>query len=262
MKKAIRVAVMIVACLARAPLVSALPCSLPEFSLLPVNTGISLSPVMYGLLTSTNPSINPALINAVVGARDAWKMTNAGGRLGDWTGAVPDPLAPECPAGQPPFRLSAFDFTDTSTTCATVEKYAATNLIAKATTVAFVDYFSSEAFFNTCPSCGTKSITFNTHFMFSLDLNPMPSHHDVWSVLAHEFGHMLGFAHMVGDTCSDPLLLEAPHCSQEADRNTMGAPVWPGETCERDLNGSDKGNANALYPTPRHGSSGAPSTAA
>jgi predicted RNA-binding Zn-ribbon protein involved in translation (DUF1610 family) len=250
MKKAICIAVMLVVCLAHATLVSAFPCSLPEFNLIPKDTGISLSPTMYSLLTSTDPSINPALVNAVVGARNAWKMTNAAGRLGDWTGAVPDSHDPECPAGQPPFRLSAFDFTDTSTTCETIQTYARTHLIDPATTVAFVDYFSNDAFLNTCPACGTKSITFNTHFMFSIGPNPMPGYYDVWSVLAHEFGHMLGFAHMVGTTCSDPLGIPAPHCSQDQDRTTMGSPVFTGETCERDLNDSDKSNANALYPAP------------
>src|SRR4029077_18240138 len=93
------------------------------------------------------------------------------------------------------------------------------------------DFFLSH-FGRTCPQCGTKSITFNLHFVFSL--NPQPNQFDVWAILAHEFGHTLGLAHLgPGAVCQNEMF-QAPHCSQTPDRNTMWNPVWDGETCERE----------------------------
>jgi len=101
-----------------------------------------------------------------------------------------------------------------------------------------------------CPECGTKSITFNLHYTFSIDPQPQPNHWDVWSVLAHEFGHMLGFGHMTGAICTDSAQPPPPRCSQQSDRNTMTNPVFDGENCEQNVNGYDKGNADSLYPPP------------
>ena len=108
MKKVIGLAVMIVVCLTHARAVSA-PCQLIDFSPLS-GAGISLSHDMYTLLTSTDPNINPGLVNAVVGAHDAWNDSNAKGWLGDYTGVHE---GAECPANQTPFQLGACDFTNT-----------------------------------------------------------------------------------------------------------------------------------------------------
>ncbi|HMH49312.1 MAG TPA: FG-GAP-like repeat-containing protein [Candidatus Acidoferrum sp.] len=249
MKKVTGLAVMIVVCLAHAGTVSA-QCQLIDFSPLS-GAGISLSQGMYDLLTSPDPNINPGLINAVVGAHNAWDDSNAKGWLGNYTG-VHD--GAECPANQTPFQLGAFDFTNTqlNMNCATTQKYQQAGLLDPMSSVAFVDYFSNNFFLTrygfVCLQCGTKSITFNLHFTFSL--NPAPGQWDVGAVLAHEFGHMLGFAHMTpGRTCQDERV-PAPHCSQNASRNTMGNPVFDGETCERDISDSDRLNANLLYPHP------------
>src|SRR5207302_1082976 len=104
------------ACLVPATLASA-QCSLPGFRQLS-GAGISLSHDMYTLLTSSDPNINPALMNAVVGAHNAWDESNAKGWLGNYTGAHE---GAECPARQTPFQLGAFDFTNTQLfmSCAT-----------------------------------------------------------------------------------------------------------------------------------------------
>src|SRR2546427_175825 len=123
MKKAICLAMMVVACLVHATPASA-QCGFIDFNPLPPNTLIALSPFMYTLLTSPDPNINPGLVNAVIGAHDAWIMTNAAGRLGSYRGSQPGQPAhteSECPAGQP-LQIGAFDFT-TTTNCATNQAY-------------------------------------------------------------------------------------------------------------------------------------------
>jgi hypothetical protein len=85
MKKAAGVAVMVVACLAHA-LPAAAQCKLPEFSPLPFSPpaiGLAMGPFVDALLRSTDPSINPAFVNAVTAARDVWNGTHAAGRIGE-----------------------------------------------------------------------------------------------------------------------------------------------------------------------------------
>jgi hypothetical protein len=250
MKKAPGLAALVIACLVPATLASA-QCSLPGFRQLS-GAGISLSHDMYTVLTSQDPSINPALINAVIGAHDAWNDSNAKGWLGNYTG-VHD--GAECPARQTPFQLGAFDFTNAqlNMNCATTQAYQRAGQLHPVTDVAFTDYLNNDFFINfgfVCPDCGTKSITFNTSFLFSIDPNPMPGHWDVWSVLAHEFGHMLGFGHMTPGTTCQTANTQAVHCSQDPNRNTMGNPVWDGEICEQSISANDRSNANLLYAHP------------
>jgi len=207
------------------------PCPLSFFSQLPLNTTIALSPTVYNAAVAY-----PDVANALVGAHDAWNVTDAAGRLGSWNGAIPDP---ECPAGQPPFRISAFNFFATS--CPTVNTYNAFNLLA------FVDYYSPSAWASVginCPYCGTKSMSLNLYYYFST--NPQPNQYDIWSVVAHEFGHMLGLWHMTGASCGDQF--DPLRCGQNPNRNTMGKIIYDGDSCERDLSFFyDIVNANSLY---------------
>jgi VCBS repeat protein/FG-GAP repeat protein len=169
--------------------------------------------------------------------------TNRDTTIGDYAGVT----ASDCPTGQPR-QLGALNFVAEYESCLPLKPYTEANQLDKETTVAFTDYFSG-SFLSThgattpCPSCGTKSITFNLHKVFSF--NPGPMQWDVQGVLAHEFGHMLGFAHMGTDpaTCDQT---PPPPCAAAPDRNTMGA-IPAGDTCERDLSYYDKLNANTIY---------------
>jgi hypothetical protein len=115
-----------------------------------------MGPFMDDLLRSSDPNINPGLVNAVIGAHDAWNMTNAAGRLGGYAGRT----GSDCPAGQPR-QLGALDFVAAYESCATIKAYSKAHAIDPETTVAFVDYFSNSllSIFAgvdvDCPSCGT-----------------------------------------------------------------------------------------------------------
>jgi VCBS repeat protein/matrixin len=220
----------------------------PDFTPLLPNTWIALGPFMYSLLTSTDPNINPALINAVIGAHDAWLGTNAAGRLGGYAGSQPGQPAftqSDCPADQP-LQLGLFDFVNTP--CSTLNAYVQLFHIPHDDWVALSDYHIPSTFAQygvSCPKCGTKSMLLNARKAWSL--NPAPNQFDVQSIMAHEFGHILGLAHMNDGSCSDALPYS---CAQDGARNTMGSYIYMGDTCERDLNDHDKSNANAIYPMP------------
>ncbi|HMH50128.1 MAG TPA: hypothetical protein VK548_07845 [Candidatus Acidoferrum sp.] len=143
MKKASVLGLIVVASLAHVLIASAqFPCPLVQFRRLEKNTPISLSPLMYTYLATY-----PDLITAVIGARDAWRVTNAVERLGGWTGHVPDEHGSECPASQPPFQLGAFDFKDVNAfmNCATTSAYTRAGIL-NSDSVAFTDYFSNDFF--------------------------------------------------------------------------------------------------------------------
>jgi hypothetical protein len=174
------------------------------------NTMWAVGPNVYNSVL-LDPTIGPA----IYAARDAWDVTNAANRIGDWNNAV---SASDCPTGQPS-QLGALNFSDPQ--CPTAH--------ARDGLLAFVDV-------------DTKSITVNTAHAFST--NPLPGQHDLQSVLAHEFGHVLGFGHMSGGQCN--VVHTEGDCSTP-NLETM-SPQIPQGTCLRDLAPNDISNANSYYP--------------
>lgn len=187
------------------------------------NTPWAAGPNVYAAVVA-----NPAIANAISAGRDAWDSTDAINRVGDWNGSV---TGNDCPAGQPS-QLGAFDF---HSPCSTLAPYG----INPDYTLAFVDYFPSF-----CSQCGTRSISVNLTFFWST--NPLPGEYDIQGVLAHEFGHVLGLAHMQNGVCTDGG--DSPSCSANPGRETMGFRTYEGETCMRDLAPNDINSANSFYP--------------
>ena len=145
----------------------------------------------------------------------------------------------DCPLGQPGPQIGAYNFYDNNpaTWCNTVRAYGYHNPALNS--LAFTDYRPGQ-----CPGCGTKSISINTAVAWST--NPGPGQYDIQSVVAHEFGHVLGFSHIKGEFCD-----ENPgfSCFFAPNRNTMqsNTPAGAGETCGRDPNFYDITNANNTY---------------
>ena len=174
---------------------------------------------------------NPSVGTDIVAAQDAWDVTDAVNRLAGWNGVV---TASDCPAGQPS-QVGAFDFA--TVPCATVSAYFPGGA---STVLAFVDYYPS-----VCAQCGTKSISVNLAFAWAVGGAPLAGQYHLRSVLAHEFGHVLGLAHMSGGAC----VASSPSCAASPGRETMGGTFYPGpaETCEADVAPNDVSSANALY---------------
>lgn len=224
MKRLLVVSLTMAALFGSSTLAAAQQCRLFNFAQLPPTT-LALGQVMYFYAVNY-----PEVAQALVSARDAWDSTHAIDRIGEWNGQF---MRPDCPNSQS-LQVGAFDFNDTS--CSTINAYRNAGFLPPSA-LAFVDYYGF-----VCPGCGTKSLTLNLAVAWSV--NPGPMQYDLQGVLTHEFGHMLGLAHMNGFKCEDSF---APNCALYSDRNTMTANIPDGDTCERTLSGIDVGNANSLY---------------
>lgn len=133
--------------------------------------------------------------------------------------------------------------------CPTLSAYATGNLQFSKYVIAFTDYYGYPTAW-WCPPymCGTKSILINTRVSWSM--SPGPGQYDLASMLAHEFGHVLGFAHVIGNYCQETT---GSPCVVDIERNTMELNnPSPGylETCGRTPSYDDKANANMLYWVP------------
>ena len=214
--------------------VAAAQCQLQGFTQLPSNPP---TPIALGPLMVSYASTYPEVANAIAAGRDAWNVTDAHDRIGGYGGQTNS----DCPLNQP-FQIGAHNFTYDQ--CATTQAYGYNipppNPNEKY--LAYVDYFPWY-----CAGCGTKSISLNTDGV-AWAVNPGPGQYDLQSVIAHEFGHVLGLGHMRADYgfCLEQ---NGPSCAQDPNRSTMqrNMPAGTGETCARNLNGQDIGNANYWY---------------
>lgn len=205
-------------------LASATVCLFPGAQAIPFNTRYAAGPNVFDAAND-----NPQVATQIFNAQDRWDGTDANGHLGGWNGTV---TADDCPSGQP-FQIGAFGFA--GSVCATNIAYN-----VGGTTLAYVD-----AFANQCPTCGTNSIVVNLNFTWSIDNTPAAGEYDLQSVLAHEFGHVLGFSHQRFGVCTD---LGSPSCANSNNTiETLGANIFPGETCQRDITQDDSDSANDLY---------------
>lgn len=216
-------------------------CLLSGATKVPANTTFAAGPNVVNAVIA-----NPAIGTAIFAGRDAWDATNAANRIGDWSGVT---SGSDCPLGQP-FQIGALAFS--GSTCSTLAAYgvSGTNSV-----LAFVDYFPS-----VCVGCGTKSITVNLNFSWSL--TPIAGQYDLQSVVAHEFGHVLGFAHMEGGgtLCNSfPANSRSPSCAEWGGRETMQRNTYAAytnyggftsndEICQRSLSQWDVNSANSFYP--------------
>lgn len=195
------------------------------------------APLWFGTQWAAGPNVynayvaNPAVGTDIVAAQDAWDATNAADRLAGWTGGI---TASDCPVGQPR-QVGAFSFS--STVCAAVTGA----LFDFRSALAFVDYYQAQ-----CAQCGAGSISVNLDYAWAVGADPLPGQYHLRSVLAHEFGHMLGLAHMNAGACGQ---IAAPSCAISPGRETMGMHIWPGpgETCEADVAPNDANSAATLY---------------
>jgi hypothetical protein len=201
-------------------------CVQPGFNALPANTPIYLGPLMAYYATNF-PDVGSALAGGVY----VWNGTDANGHIGGYGGQTNS----DCPLGQPGPQIGAYNFYTQPCTTAAAYGYNDPNVGA----LAFTDYFSWQ-----CAGCGTKSISINTAVPWAVI--PAAGQYDTQSVVAHEFGHVLGFGHIWSIYCSE---CAGFSCAQDPAQNTMqkGTGAGVGETCKRDLSGTDMLNANLIY---------------
>ena len=179
---------------------------------------------------------------------NAWNAPglNTAGRLTGWNAG--SATASDCPLGQP-FQVGAMDFFNPNEggACLTVTANGLNNMAANAVDVplAFVDYHAY-----TCPGCGTKSVTINLAVLWSVSGTPSVGQRDLQSVMAHEFGHVLGFGHNSSTLAGACNIYTTPTCAAAPNKSTMENINYPGPTeiCGRDLGYYDILYANQIYP--------------
>lgn len=195
-------------------------CVLPYTSQLGYYSPVAVGPNVYSAV-----QITPAIATTIYNARNAWNVTNAADRIGDWSGEI---TSSDCPVTGT-MQIGALPFDNDSCSVANTLGTLRDN------TLAFVD-----------PA--TRSVTVNLNYVWSL--NPGRYDWDLQSILAHEFGHVLGLAHQDFGVCASASVPNMPSqtCAENPNRETMGTHMsGQGETCMRDLSINDINSANGFY---------------
>lgn len=183
---------------------------------LPHGTTISIGPAVANAVQS-----NPAIATAIYDALNAWNGTLAGGTIGGYSGYV---TGNDCPTYSGIIQIGALYY-DT-TTCPLITQLTPYDRLYA---LAYTD-------------SATRSITVNLNYSWSL--NPGPYDFDLQSVLAHEFGHVLGLAHQDNGQCVDTTSLS---CSTSPRIETMSKFTPQGSTCRRVVVANDINSMNAVY---------------
>lgn len=202
------------------------------------NTLFDLGPTMYAAAIA-----HPEIQTAVVNARDAWDQTNAINRIGNWSGVT---TLSDCVAwrGSTVTSLQVGLLAFAGSTCPTVIANMPANPPPGTIILAFVDYYArSGCLF---PSCATKSLSLNMDVAWT-STPGLDGLMDLQSVVTHEFGHVLGFAHMENGNCSPDPNTFSPTCATSPNRETMQRYIYNGEDCSRTIQANDISSANSLY---------------
>lgn len=201
-------------------------CLLPGATQIPSLTVWGVGPAVFAAATG-----NPLVATAIFTARDAWDVTDAVNRFGAH-GAT---SASDCPMGLG-LQVGAYSFSGTP--CGTATAYGFNTFPS---VLAFVDYFPS-----VCVGCGTQSMSVNLDWVWSVNGSPLPGEYELADIMTHEFGHMLGLAHMAAGVCGGT---STNSCAATPGRETMQPQFWdgPGETCNSTLETNDINSANAFY---------------
>ena len=209
------------------------------------------APPSYWALSPTiaNAALaEPAGMAAVNAAGAVWNGTDAGGRLLGWNGLVG---VSDCPSFSHPigkrFQVTALSFDSAHIWCPVASFYQ-TNVIEVGGYIkkGFADYNGP---YVNCMDCGSKSVVINLNFAYSVSNSPAAGEVDLQSLLSHEFGHVLGFAHRdYGHPCGAGIPdYYSQTCYSNPRINVMSNWVFPGTTCQQSLTTDDINNANSIY---------------